>query len=51
MTRQLALEGSEPGISVNSISPGLIESNATRGQLKDADWAREMRGRTWSMAA
>ena len=46
MTRQLALEGSEPGISVNSISPGLIESNATRGQLKDADWAREMRGRT-----
>jgi NAD(P)-dependent dehydrogenase (short-subunit alcohol dehydrogenase family) len=46
MTRQLALEGSEHGIRVNSISPGLIESNATRGQLKDADWAREMRGRT-----
>ena len=31
MTRQLALEGSERGIRVNSISPGLIESNATRG--------------------
>jgi NAD(P)-dependent dehydrogenase (short-subunit alcohol dehydrogenase family) len=29
MTRQLALEGSEHGIRVNSISPGLIESNAT----------------------
>ncbi len=46
MTRQLAMEGSEHGIRVNSISPGLIESNATRGQLEDADWAREMRGRT-----
>jgi len=46
MSRQLALEGSEHGIRVNSISPGLIESNATRGQLEDADWAREMRGRT-----
>ena len=33
MTRQLALEGSEHGIRVNSISPGLIESNATRGEL------------------
>ena len=46
MTRQLALEGSEHGIRVNSISPGLIESNATRGQLEDAEWARKMRGRT-----
>jgi NAD(P)-dependent dehydrogenase (short-subunit alcohol dehydrogenase family) len=26
MTRQLAMEGSEHGIRVNSISPGLIES-------------------------
>src|SRR3984957_1913933 len=43
MTRQLALEGSEHGIRVNSISPGLIESNETRGQLADDDWAREMR--------
>ena len=46
MTRQLALEGSEHGIRVNSISPGLIESNATRGELEDEDWAREMLGRT-----
>jgi NAD(P)-dependent dehydrogenase (short-subunit alcohol dehydrogenase family) len=46
MTRQLALEGSNHGIRVNSISPGLIESNATRGQLEDAEWAREMLGRT-----
>jgi len=46
MTRQLALEGSEHGIRVNSISPGLIESNATRGQLEDEGWGREMRGRT-----
>ena len=35
MTRQLAMEGSEHGIRVNSISPGLIESNATRGELED----------------
>src|ERR1700751_1401003 len=46
MTRQLALEGSEHGIRVNSISPGLIQSNATRGQLEDVGWAREMLGRT-----
>lgn len=46
MTRQLALEGSEHGIRVNSISPGLIESNATRGQLEDDEWAREMLART-----
>ena len=46
MTRQLALEGSEHGIRVNSISPGLIESNATRGELEDEEWAREMLGRT-----
>jgi NAD(P)-dependent dehydrogenase (short-subunit alcohol dehydrogenase family) len=46
MTRQLAMEGSEHGIRVNSISPGLIESNATQGELEDAAWGREMRGRT-----
>jgi NAD(P)-dependent dehydrogenase (short-subunit alcohol dehydrogenase family) len=33
MTRQLAMEGSEHGIRVNSISPGLIESGATRAEL------------------
>jgi NAD(P)-dependent dehydrogenase (short-subunit alcohol dehydrogenase family) len=47
MTRQLAMEGSPHGIRVNSISPGLIESGATRAQLSDADgWARQMLGRT-----
>lgn len=46
MTRQLALEGREYGIRANSISPGLIESNATFAQLDDPDWAREMLGKT-----
>jgi NAD(P)-dependent dehydrogenase (short-subunit alcohol dehydrogenase family) len=46
MTRQLALEGREHGIRANSISPGLIESNATRAQLQDPQWAAEMLGRT-----
>ncbi len=46
MTRQLAMEGSEHGIRVNSISPGLIESNATKGELTDGDWAKEMLDRT-----
>ena len=48
MTRQLALEGSEHGIRVNSISPGLIESGATRDQLGEGDggWARAMLDRT-----
>ena len=35
MTRQLALEGREHGIRVNSISPGFIETNATRGEVAD----------------
>ncbi|HSZ03711.1 MAG TPA: SDR family NAD(P)-dependent oxidoreductase [Solirubrobacteraceae bacterium] len=46
MTRQLALEGSEHGIRVNSISPGFIESNSTRAELEDEEWAREMLCRT-----
>ena len=46
MTRQLAMEGSAHGIRVNSVSPGLIESNATRGQLADEQWGRAMRDRT-----
>ena len=46
MTRQLALEGSEHGIRVNSISPGLIETGATRGELEDGEFGREMRDRT-----
>jgi NAD(P)-dependent dehydrogenase (short-subunit alcohol dehydrogenase family) len=46
MTRQLALEGSEHGIRVNSISPGFIESGATRAELEDGDFGRAMRDRT-----
>jgi NAD(P)-dependent dehydrogenase (short-subunit alcohol dehydrogenase family) len=42
MTRQLAMEGREHGIRANSISPGLIESNATNDQLNDPDWADYM---------
>ena len=46
MTRQLALEGSEDGIRVNSISPGFIETNSTRGELEDDEFGRQMRERT-----
>jgi NAD(P)-dependent dehydrogenase (short-subunit alcohol dehydrogenase family) len=46
MTRQLAMEGREHGIRANSISPGLIESKATRDQLKDPEWADYMLGKT-----
>src|ERR1700722_18581075 len=48
MTRQLAMEGSEHGIRVNSISPGFIESGATRAHLDDSQggFAREMLDRT-----
>jgi NAD(P)-dependent dehydrogenase (short-subunit alcohol dehydrogenase family) len=48
MTRQLAMEGSEHGIRVNSISPGLIQSGANRAHLEEGDggFAREMSERT-----
>ncbi|MBF9069179.1 SDR family NAD(P)-dependent oxidoreductase [Streptacidiphilus fuscans] len=46
MTRQLALEGGEHGIRVNSISPGLIESQATQGQLEEGEFAQQMAART-----
>ncbi len=46
MTRQLAMEGREHAIRANSISPGLIETNQTREQLKDPEWASAMLGRT-----
>jgi NAD(P)-dependent dehydrogenase (short-subunit alcohol dehydrogenase family) len=46
MTRQLALEGSEHGIRVNSISPGFIESGATQAELEDGEFGRAMRDRT-----
>jgi NAD(P)-dependent dehydrogenase (short-subunit alcohol dehydrogenase family) len=46
MTRQLAMEGREHGIRANSISPGVIETNQTREQLKDPEWAGNMLGKT-----
>jgi NAD(P)-dependent dehydrogenase (short-subunit alcohol dehydrogenase family) len=46
MTRQLAMEGRTHGIRANSISPGLIETNQTREQLKDPAWAEAMLGKT-----
>jgi NAD(P)-dependent dehydrogenase (short-subunit alcohol dehydrogenase family) len=48
MTRQLAMEGSEHGIRVNSISPGLIQSGANRAHLEDGagGFAQEMIDRT-----
>ena len=46
MTRQLAMEGRESGIRANSISPGVIETNQTREQLKDPEWAGAMLGKT-----
>ena len=46
MTRQLAMEGREHGIRANSISPGVIETNQTREQLKNPDWAGYMLNRT-----
>src|SRR5882762_1976901 len=46
MTRQLAMEGREHGIRANSISPGLIESKATREQLNNPEWASYMLGKT-----
>src|SRR5438093_2363670 len=46
MTRQLAMEGRQYGIRANSISPGVIETNQTREQLKDPEWAGYMLGKT-----
>jgi NAD(P)-dependent dehydrogenase (short-subunit alcohol dehydrogenase family) len=46
MTRQLAMEGSAHGIRVNSVSPGFIETNATRGELENEEFGRAMRDRT-----
>jgi NAD(P)-dependent dehydrogenase (short-subunit alcohol dehydrogenase family) len=46
MTRHLAMEGSEHGIRVNSVSPGFIETNSTKGELNDEEFGRRMRERT-----
>jgi NAD(P)-dependent dehydrogenase (short-subunit alcohol dehydrogenase family) len=45
MTRQLALEGSEHGIRVNSISPGFRDQLDSR-ELEDEQFGRQMRDRT-----
>jgi NAD(P)-dependent dehydrogenase (short-subunit alcohol dehydrogenase family) len=36
----------ERGIRVNSISPGIVETNASREQLTDPEWANVMFGKT-----
>lgn len=46
MTRKLAMEGRSHGIRANSISPGVIETNQTREQLKIPEWADYMLGKT-----
>jgi NAD(P)-dependent dehydrogenase (short-subunit alcohol dehydrogenase family) len=46
MTRQLAVEGAQHGIRVNSVSPGMIESNSTRGELVHDEFSQKMRDRT-----
>jgi NAD(P)-dependent dehydrogenase (short-subunit alcohol dehydrogenase family) len=46
MTRQLAMEGGQHGIRVNSISPGMIESNSTRLELESDEFSQKMRDRT-----
>jgi NAD(P)-dependent dehydrogenase (short-subunit alcohol dehydrogenase family) len=46
MTRQLAVEGSKHGIRVNSVSPGMIESNSTRSELVHDEFNQKMRDRT-----
>lgn len=46
MTRHMALEGREHGIRANSISPGVIETNQTRAQLQNVEWAEQMISKT-----
>lgn len=46
MTKQLAMEGREYGMRVNSISPGVIETKQTEEQLKDKEWADYMLGKS-----
>ncbi|KRB85370.1 oxidoreductase [Sphingomonas sp. Root710] len=45
MTKHLAMEGGPHGIRVNSISPGLVETNATRALLDIPEWAEAMHGK------
>lgn len=45
MTRHMAMEGREFGIRANSISPGVTETNQTREQLENKEWADHMLGK------
>lgn len=45
MTRQLAMEGRTHQLRVNSVSPGVIESNQTKKQIADPAWAETMLSR------
>lgn len=45
MTRQLAMEGGPHGVRANSISPGLVETNATRPLLEIPEWAEAMKAK------
>jgi NAD(P)-dependent dehydrogenase (short-subunit alcohol dehydrogenase family) len=42
MTRQLAVEGRKHNIRANSISPGVVESPATREKFQDPVWSAQM---------
>ena len=46
MTRQLAMEGRAHRIRANSMSPGVIETNQMREQLKEPEWSDYMLGKT-----
>ena len=45
MTRQLAAEGGPHGIRVNSISPGLVRTNATAALMQDKEWLAAMQSK------
>jgi NAD(P)-dependent dehydrogenase (short-subunit alcohol dehydrogenase family) len=42
MTRQLAMEGRKYNIRANSISPGVVETPATREAFRDPTWRAQM---------
>ena len=42
MTRHLAMEGAAHNIRVNSISPGLVETQQSAELLRDPDWSAAM---------
>ena len=39
-------KGRKHGVRVNSISPGILETNQTREQFKDEEWTDYMLGKT-----